>query len=138
MGRTKPTARFVYDSSTVLATTADSNITFTNVTSNTSDITYSDGVIYLKVPGVYRITANLTVIATAAGSVGAALYEGSSIIPGARAVGTASAIGDAVSMAFSAISTVKPGSAGSYAQLTLKSTYAASFEVANVIIEKVD
>lgn len=133
----RPTARLVYDSSTVLATTAGSNITFTNVTSNTSDITYSNGVVYLKAPGVYKVDANFTAVGTAAGAVSVALYEGANAVSGARAVDDIDSIGDAANMSFSAISTVRAGAPGSYAQMTFQSVYATSFEVANVIIEKV-
>ena len=134
---TKPTARLVYDSSTVQATTAGSNITFTSVTSNTPDIAYDNGVVYLKAPGIYRIDANFTMIATAAGATGVTLYEGANAVPGARGAASASAIGDSASVAFSAISTVRTGASGSYAQITFRSAYATSFEVANAIIEKV-
>lgn len=134
---TKPTARLVYDSSTVLATTAGSGITFTSVTANTSDIAYENGKVMLKAPGVYRIGANFTTVATAAGDVGVALYEGGNQVPGAKASSTAATIGDRGSLAFDAVSTVRAGAPGSYAQMEFQSIYATSFEVANVIIERV-
>ena len=131
------TVRLTYDNTTVQAVLAGNNITFTTVKDNLI-VPYANGIIYLKSPGIYKISANFTAIATAIGATEIALMEGNTTVSGARSIGTAAAVGDAVPLAFNTLLNVFPGQSGSYAAISFQAVNSTSIEVANVLIEKVE
>lgn len=110
---------------------------FANSTVQTSAIGYDGaGGIQLKAPGTYKVDVNITTTATAADSQEFQLFADGNPVAGAAASTTASAIGDEVSVAFSALETVLPG-VGGYATLTVVSAGATSVDIAQAIVEKV-
>ena len=138
MGK-KTIARFTTDTSTAVAASANSNITFTNATISTNAIEYNSitGQIYIKCPGVYMIYANFTPVATVVGKVNVVMQENGNVVPGATATTTLAAIGDAGSLSFNAVTSVVKTNTAGYATITFVNTIATSYTVANVIIEKV-
>lgn len=138
MGK-KTIARFTTDTSTAVAASANSNITFTNATISTNAIEYNSitGQIYIKCPGVYMIYANFTPVATVVGKVNVVMQENGNVVPGATATTTLAAVGDAGSLSFNAVTSVVKTNTAGYATITFVNTIATSYTVANVIIEKV-
>lgn len=134
----KTMARFTYDSDTAQAVAAGSSIQFTSTTESDQLIGYDNaGGIKVKAPGTYLVTASITTVATATGSVEVQMMENGTYAAGARAEGTVAAVGDFVTLAISDLVTVRPGSNGSYATLTFAPVEATSIQTANVLVIRV-
>lgn len=138
MGK-KTIARFTTDTTTAVASSANSNIIFNNSTISTNAISYSSttGQIFIKCPGVYMIYANFTPVATVVGKVNVIMQENGNTVPGATATTTLAAVGDAGNLSFNAVTSVVKTNTAGYATITFVNTIATSYTVANVIIEKV-
>lgn len=132
----KTIGRFINTTPTTVA--VNSNILFNNNTISTNCIGYNDGEIQLRAPGLYMIQANFTITSTAAGTAIINMLENDNLVAGASASETLAA-GDLVNLAFTAITTVKSecSSTPSYATLTFNNVNAMTYNVANVIVEKI-
>jgi hypothetical protein len=119
--------------------TEASNILFNQITTTSSTLGYNtDGSISIKTPGLYKIYVNVTIVGTATGDVSVSLLEGINSIPGAAGTETISTIGDKTNIAFSTIVTVKANCGTTFATLNLNCGNAATINVVNLIIERVD
>lgn len=134
----KTAGKFYYDGPAV-AIAVDTPIAFTSDKAvGAVSLAADNTTVRISRPGLYRIAANVTFIATAAGTVEATLYADGGAVAGARGSETLAAVGDAGSVSFETLLTVLPACPGSVAQLTLVNTgVATSIEVANLIVEKV-
>lgn len=132
----KTVGRFINTTPTAVA--VNTNLQFNNNTISTNCITYTDNEIQLRAPGLYMIYANFTVTSATAGTAIINLLENGTPVAGASASETVAA-GDVVNLAFTAITTVKPecGSTIDYASLTFNNVNAMTYNVANVIVEKI-
>lgn len=134
MGCNEALARFTFDSATVEAVAALGTIQYSSGTKNSKCITENAGNITLNRKGDYKVTVNVTTIATAAGVEEIQLYRNGTAVPGAHALETAAAVGDATSMSFSTFITVD--CCGGL-QLSVRSTPATSVRIANITIEQI-
>lgn len=126
--------RFVFDSPTVAAVNANSNIPVTNATVTTNCLE-SDGFnITINKCGTYLVCINLTHSADVAGIIETQLFRNGMAIPGAHALDTVADAGNNLSQAFSALITV-PRSGGTV--LNVRALTATSIRVANVLVVKV-
>lgn len=129
--------KFTNSTSQTLA--ANGKVAFSSYSFNSPTIGFQNGNILLKTPGVYKITANFDLVATAADSdVAITLLEDGKETAGAKGTSTLTASGDYGNVAFSTLSTVKRALSGSYATVTFTSSAAVSVSNASVIIEKVE
>lgn len=130
-----PILRALFDSPTVQTVDANGIIQLPDVTSNEccSD-QVTGGSIMLRNKGTYEVHFNCTLVGTAAGAVEVQMYRNGSPIPGAHALGTATAVGDNVPLSFTALTTVD-----CCAQtIDFRCIDATTVRVANVTIERVD
>ena len=134
----KTAGKFYYDGAAVAVAAAD-EIVFTNAKAMGAVRLASDNsTVCITRPGLYRVSANVNFVATAAGTVTASLYADGSAVAGAQGSETLAAVGDAGNVAFTTLLTVHPTYPGSVAELTLVNTgVATSITVANLIVEKV-
>lgn len=134
---TKSAGKFYTNAITSIA--ANAAIPYaTSVTSGAVVSSTARDTIGIATPGLYYITVNLTYIATAAGEVGAALYADGAAVPGASALETLDAVGDAGNLSFATLLTVKPSNPGNVARLQVINTgVASSYAVSNVIIYRI-
>lgn len=136
MGR-KTIGRFVNTTPTAVA--VNTNLTFSNNTISTNCIGYaSDGSITLRAPGVYRVSANFVVTSTAGGTATINMLENGALVPGATASATVAA-GAIEDLAFTTVTTVRSecGASPQFATLTFNNVNAMTYNVANVIVEKI-
>lgn len=132
---TKTVARLVNTTPTAVAVGA--NITFNNNTISTNAIQYSNGQIFIKRPGLYKISANFTATSAAVGTAVVNMQENGANMPGASASETVAAAG-LVNLAFTTITCVKPDCCSDdFATITFNNVNAMTYNVANVIIEKI-
>lgn len=131
----KTIGRFVYDSSTPAAVSANGNVPLPTSTVSNNCIGCDGSNITINRCGVYEILANFTYTATVAGVQETQMFRNGNAVPGAHALDTVATVGDDVSQAFHAIVTV-PKNAPT-ATLNFKSANATSVRVANVIVVKV-
>ena len=87
-------------------------------------------------PGLYRISANFTVTSAAGGTAEVNMKENGASLPGASASATVTAA-ELVNLGFTTVTCVKSSSNTGYATLTFNNTNAMTYNVANVIIEKI-
>jgi hypothetical protein len=127
--------RFVYDSSTPAAVSANGNVPLPTSTVSNNCISCDGSNITINRCGVYEILANFTYTATVASVQETQMFRNGNAVPGAHALDTVATVGDNVSQAFHAIVTV-PKNAPT-ATLNFKSANATSVRVANVIVVKV-
>lgn len=134
---TKSAGKFYTNVTTAVA--ANAAIPYaTSVTSGAIVPSTARDTIGVTVPGLYYVAVNLTYLATVVGEVGAALYADGAAVPGASAMETLDAVGDAGSLSFATILTVKPSNPGDVAKLQVINTgVASSYAVANVIIYRI-
>lgn len=134
MGR-KTVGRFVTDVTTPVAIEADRNIVFNGKTISTKCVSYDgNGGIKLNGQGLYMIYANFTATATAVGNIGIQMYEDGTAVPGAHGISSAAAVGDVRNIAFNGVITVR---CNCDKTLTFRSSVDTSYNIANVIVEKV-
>lgn len=133
---TKTIGRFVNTTPTAIAVGGD--VLFNDNTVSTKCIGYDNGKIQLRAPGLYMIHANFTVTSTAGGTAIINMLENENQVAGGSASGTVGA-GELLNLAFTAITTVKPacGTTTEYASLTFNNTNAMTYNLANVIVEKI-
>ena len=130
----KTVARLTNTTPTAVA--VGNNILFTNNNISTDCIQYSNGNILLTKPGLYRISANFTVTSAAGGTAEVNMKENGVNLPGASASATVTAA-ELVNLGFTTITCVKSSSNTGYATITFNNTNAMTYNVANVIIEKI-
>lgn len=131
----KTIGRFVYDSSTPAAVSANGNVPLPTATVSNNCISCDGSNITINRCGVYEVLANFTYVATVAGVQETQMFRNGNAVPGAHALDTVATVGNNVSQAFHAIVTV-PKNAPT-ATLNFKSANATSVRVANVIVVKV-
>lgn len=131
----KTIGRFVYDSTTTTAVPANGNIPLPLSTISTNCLSCDGTTITINRCGVYEVSANFSMSATAAGAVEVQMYRNGNAVPGAHAITTASAASDLVSQDFTAVVTVPANSPT--ATINFKSPTGGSIEIANVIVVKV-
>lgn len=130
----KTIARGSFDSPTVAVIQANGTIQFVNHQTTCDDVVFNGGDIVLRECGDYEIHFNATTIATAAGVEEIQMFRNGTAVAGAHALETAAAVGDASSMAFTALVTV---SCCGEVNISFRSIPASSIRVANVTIDKV-
>lgn len=132
----KTVGRFINTTPTAVAVNA--NIPFNNNTISTNCIAYNNGEIQLRAPGLYMIHANFTVTSAAGGTAIVNMLENGTPVAGASASETVAA-GSLSNVAFTAITTVKSecSSTTDYAALTFNNVNAMTYNVSNVIVEKI-
>lgn len=135
----KTAGKFYTDVATAIPVAVDAPFTFNrNTVTRSVSLDSDNATIKVASPGLYRISANVTYVATEVGVVKAALYADGVAVAGASGSDTVAAVGDTVSVAFSTLLTVKPACIGDVAELTLVNTgVAASYTVDNLIVERV-
>lgn len=121
--------RGTFDSPTVQAVLANGVIPVSSFTTNTNCIKNDNGTITVRHGGTYKVSVNVTTIATAAGVEEIQLYRNGTPVPGAHAQGTAAAVGDAVPMSFSTLITVEDCG---QTTLTVQSTPATSVRIYDI------
>lgn len=121
---------------TPTAVAVGNNILFTTNNISTNCIQYSNGEILLTKPGLYRVSANFTVTSAAGGTAEVNMKENGVNLPGASASATVAAA-ELVNLAFTTVTCVKSSSGAGYATLTFNNTNAMTYNVANVVIEKI-
>lgn len=134
---TKTIGRFV--NTTPTAVGVNSNILFNNNTISTNCIAYTSNGIELRAPGVYMIYANFTVTSVAGGTATVNMLENGVPVAGASASETVGAV-ELRDLAFTGITTVRSDSGNNtpqYATLTFNNVNAMTYNVANVIVEKI-
>lgn len=133
----KSIGKFYTDVTTAIAIAANGLFNFNTARTCGSVSESGTNTINITAPGVYNVSANVTFVGTAVGTVGATLYADGVAVAGARGTETITAIGNARTIAFDTVLTVSRTSSG-VAQLTLVNTSdATSYTVANVIVEKI-
>lgn len=132
-----PILRAVFDSPTVQNVDADGIIQFANVTTNEccNNGIVNGGTITLRDTGNYEVHFNTTLVATAAGPVEVQMYRNGTPVPGAHALGTAAAVGDNVSLAFTGLVSIDCCCATT---IDFRAIDATSVRVANVTLEAVN
>lgn len=130
-----PIFRAIFDSPTVQAVDADGIINLPEVTSNSKCATATGGTITLRNPGTYEVHFNVTAVATAAGPVEIQMFRNGTAVPGAHTIGTAAAVGDNVSLSFTALATIECCGSES---LSFHAVTATSIRVANATLEQVN
>ncbi len=131
----KTIGRFVFDSTTPSAVSAEGNIPLQTSTTSNNCINCDGSNITINRSGVYEILANFTYVATATGAQETQMYRNGNAVPGAHALSSVATVGDDVSQTFNAVVTVPRNSPT--ATLNFRSANATSVRVANVIIVKI-
>jgi len=131
----KTIGRFVYDSTTTTTVPANGNIPRPLSTVSTNCLSCDGSTVTINRSGVYEVSANFSMAATAAGNVEIQMYRNGNAVPGAHAIATASAAADLVTQDFTAVVTVPCNSPT--ATVNFKSATGGSTEIANVIVIKV-
>lgn len=131
-------ARFTYDSDTPQAVAAGGTVQYSSSATANGKVSYDNaGGIVLKEPGTYLVSASLTAVATAIGSIEVQMMENGVYAPGARSEQSVAAVGDFAALSVSDLVTVKPGNSGSFATISLVATAATSVQTANVFVVKI-
>ena len=134
----KTTGKFYYDGAAVNVAVGTPLVFATSKTCGSVNLAPDDSTVRITHPGLYRVTANVNFIATAAGTASVALYANGSTVAGANGGETLAAVGDSGNVSFSTLLTVLPTVPGTIAELQLVNTgLATSITVANLIVEKV-
>ena len=131
----KTIGRFVYDSTTATAITADGAVPLPASTTSTNCVSCDGYNININRSGVYQIIGDFTFAATATGAVETQMYRNGNALAGAHALSTVATVGDFVSQTINSVITV-PCNAPT-ATINFKAIDATSVRVANVVIIKV-
>lgn len=131
----KTIGRFVYDSQTLAAVSANGNIPIPSSTVSNKCITCDGTNITINKSGVYEIVANFTFSAAAAEPIETQMYRNGNALPGAHAIDTATTINNLTSQSIAAIVTVP--CAAPLTTINFKALYETNVRIANVIITKV-
>lgn len=92
---------------------------------------------YQNSTSVYKISGSITYEATAVGDVQASMQANGIDIAGARGIGSLVAVGDFVTIPLVTIITVRNGTSGDFATITINNVNASSIVVSNFIVEKI-
>lgn len=131
-----PILRAVFDNPTVQTVDAGGVIQLPDVTTNECcSAPVNGGLVTIRKNGTYEIHFNCTLVATAAGPVEVQMYRNGAAVPGAHALGTAAAIGDNVSLAFTALVSVDCCCSTTF---DFRCIDATSVRVANLTLEGVN
>lgn len=135
----KTAGKFYTDTATAVPVAVDALFTFnSNTVTRSVSLDSDNATIKILSPGLYRISANVTYVATEVGVVKASLYSDGTPVAGASGSETLAAVGDVANVAFDTLLTVRNACAGDVAKLTLVNTgVAASYTVDNLIVERV-
>lgn len=132
---TMAVARIVNTTPTAVA--AGENIPFTSNQFTDTFIQHTSEGIKIKLPGVYKLTANFDATNSDAGMATVYLQENGVKVAGAAASANVAA-GETTNLGFSALLNVKANCCNSeYATITFVNQNAITYNVANVIIERI-
>lgn len=130
----KTIGRFVYDSSSVTSLAVNDSVSGLSSTVSNRFIDCDGTNIIIYKPGTYQILVNLTLEATAVGTIETQIYRNNTVVAGAHAVSTATAIGDSITQSYSTVLTV---SCGTPTTINIKALTAMNLRIANIIINRI-
>lgn len=130
----KTVGRFVYDSAEAQAVSEGGSLAYTSATASNGCVGDAGrGVVSVRRPGLYNVSVNVVLEATAAGPVGLRLRRNGVAVPGATGAVTLGAVGDLATVSFSTPVTVRC-CAGDV--LDVVADAATSATVAAMVVEK--
>lgn len=131
----KTIGRFAYDGTEAAAVSEGGNVPYTTSTVEGGCVEGAgNGVVRIARAGVYRVSVNATLEATAAGAVGLRLVHDGEGVPGASGAATLAAVGDLANVAFATVVTVRCCADDS---LSVRADAATSVAAAALVVERV-
>lgn len=98
----KTVGRFVYDSAEAQAVSEGGSLAYTSATASNGCVGDAGrGVVSVRRPGLYNVSVNVVLEATAAGPVGLRLRRNGAAVPGAAGAVTLGVAGDLATVSFS-------------------------------------
>lgn len=136
----KVIGKFYTDSNLPVTINAHENFTFENGTTYSNYISYNNGLITIKKPGMYKVDFNVTYAGTESANLQALLEVNGNYVPGARGVVTLTTSNNDTNyeaLSFSTVLNILPGTPGEYVTISVDNIVASSYIVNNLVIYQI-